>query len=184
MTKLDIVILVLLAWGLVRGFYRGIISELASLVGVGVGFWAAHRWYAGWAHDLSGWVTNRESVWVMHPEYVKILAFIVIFAFIYFCVSVSGWGIKTLLKVARLGFLDRLLGSLFGIFKMAIVGSILIMIFTVFYPQGEATVAENSKTAPYVMMVGERLIRFAPPDWRQDFKEKLNALKIAWKEKR
>lgn len=182
MNKLDIVILILLGWGLVRGFYRGIISELCSLLGVGVGFWAAYHWYEGWAQDFGGWVTNPESVWVQHPEYVTIASFLVIFAFIYFCVSVSGWGIKTLLKVAKLGFLDRLLGMAFGLFKMVLVSSIVIMVFTLFYPSGEAPPVEQSKTGPYVMMVGEKMLRLVPPDWRADFESRLNGLKISWKE--
>ena len=182
MNKLDIAILVLLGWGLVRGFYRGIISELCSLLGVGVGFWAAYHWYEGWAQSFSGWVTNPESTWVTHPEYLKVAAFIIVFAFIYFCVSVSGWGLKTLLKVAKLGFLDRMLGTAFGIFKMVLVSSIIIMAFTIFYPEGEATIVEESRTAPYVMTVGERMVRFIPPDWRQDFRARLNGLKINWKE--
>ncbi|MBI5845282.1 MAG: CvpA family protein [Deltaproteobacteria bacterium] len=184
MNILDLFMLGLLGWGLVRGYFRGIISETSSILGVVAGFWAARHWYVGMASGLAGWVKNPESAWVTHPHYPKIVAFLAIFFSIYFIVSLLGWGIKTLARVAQLGWMDRMFGALFGLLKGSMQCSIILLAFTVFSPTGESVVLENSKVAPRVTFVAVRVAKLAPADWRAQFLEKLETLKVAWQAKK
>jgi len=184
MNLLDAIMLGLLGWGLVRGYFRGIISEASSILGVFAGFWAARHWYMGMASSLAGWVKNPESAWVTHPHYPKIVAFLIIFFSIYFIVSLLGWGIKTLARVAQLGWMDRTFGAVFGMMKGSMQCSVIILAFTVFSPTGEAVVLENSKVAPKVAFVAERVVKLAPADWRAQFMEKLENIKVAWHAKK
>ena len=45
MNPFDMVIVVILSFCLIRGFFRGLIKELASIVGVLGGFYAAYTYY-------------------------------------------------------------------------------------------------------------------------------------------
>lgn len=184
MNILDVFMLGLMGWGLVRGYFRGIISETSSIIGVLAGFWAARHWYVGVANSLAGWVKNPESAWVTHPHYPKIVAFLIIFFCIYFIVSLLGWAIKTLAKIAQLGWMDRMFGAVFGLAKGSLQCGIIILAFAYFSPAGESVILENSKVAPKVSFVAEKVVKLAPADWRIQFMGKLETIKTAWQYKK
>ena len=180
MNWLDIVILVLVAWCLVRGLMRGIISEVAGLLGVVVGFWAAYKWHPGMAASLSGWVTHPDSVWQTHPHYLSIASFLILFVLVYLGVSLLGWAIKTITRIVSMGWADRLVGGIFGVAKAVLIGFVIILAITVLHRAGEAKIVNESRLAPHVTQLGQTFISAIPTDWRQDFKEKLEVLKNEW----
>ena len=45
MNPFDILMLIILAYGLIRGIFRGLVRELASIIGVLGGFYAAYSYY-------------------------------------------------------------------------------------------------------------------------------------------
>ena len=182
MNYLDIAIIVFLSIGLIRGFFRGIISEIASILGIVAGFWAAHRYYEGLAFQIAEWLSDKESIWVQNPAYVKILAFLVIFFAIVLLISFIGWGIKYIAKMTRLSWLDRFIGGLFGLVKGALISTVIIMILTLFLPKGESPILKESLLAPYVSVVTEQAIKAVPEDWRTEFMDKLEVLKDQWKD--
>ncbi len=180
MNYLDYFMLVILGWGLVRGYFRGLISETSSILGVVAGFWAARHWYPAVGANMAGWVKNPDSAWVTHPQYPIITAFLLIFFVVYFVVSLLGWAIKTLAKVAQLGWMDRLFGAVFGLVKASMQCSIIIFALTFFNAKGETTTLENSHLAPTIVKVTVKVVQLAPADWRADFLDKLETIKVAW----
>ncbi|MDI6797340.1 MAG: CvpA family protein [Desulfatibacillaceae bacterium] len=180
MNWLDIVILVLVAWCLVRGLMRGLISEIAGILGVVVGFWAAYKWHAGMAEYLSGWVQHPDSIWQTHPHYISIASFLVLFVLVYLGVSLIGWAIKAITRIVSMGWADRLVGGIFGVAKAVLIGFVIILAITVLNRTGEATIVNESRLAPHVTQLGQTFINAFPTDWREDFKMKLDALKSEW----
>ncbi len=180
MNVLDILICVLLAWGLIRGFYRGLISEVSSLLGVVAGFVAANSFYTTLADKMYGFVSNPDSPWVQNPEYSMVVAFILLFVVFYFLVVLAGWGIKSLTKVAGLGWVDRVSGVLFGALKACLIAMVLVIAYTSLMPQGKAVWVNNSKLTPYVNMVTEKVINVIPWDLRQKYYDKLTDVQEHW----
>jgi membrane protein required for colicin V production len=159
---------------------RGIISEVAGLLGVGVGFWAAYKWHAGMAAYFANWVKHPDSLWQTHPHYISIASFLILFVLVYLGVSLIGWAIKTITRIVSMGWADRVMGGIFGVAKAILIGFVIIVAITVLHRAGEATVVKESTLAPHVTRIGQTFIGAIPTDWREDFKLKLEAMKKEW----
>lgn len=119
---LDIVIGILLFWGLYKGFSNGLFVELASLVALIAGiFGAIHFSYI--AEDY----LYQNMEW--DSQYIKILAFIITFAAIVIGVSMAGKLLTKIANFAMLGGLNKLLGAVFGALKNAVIIGALIVFF-------------------------------------------------------
>jgi membrane protein required for colicin V production len=122
MPILDIVIGILLFWGLYKGFSNGLFVELASLVALIAGiFGAIHFSYI--AEDY----LHQNMEW--DSQYIKILAFIITFAAIVIGVSMAGKLLTRIADFAMLGGLNKLLGAVFGALKNAVIIGALIVFF-------------------------------------------------------
>jgi membrane protein required for colicin V production len=171
MNVFDIVVVVILAYGLIRGLFRGLVKELSSIIGVLGGFLAAYSFYgmvAGYLHGL-----------VSSPSYRNLLAFLIIFCAVVVVVNVLALIIKYLLKIVFLGWLDRLGGVVFGFIKGGLIAAVLLLALTAFLPKGTPLI-KDSLTAPYVALVSEKLATLVPSDIKRDFAAKLDELKKAW----
>ena len=58
MNLFDIVILVIIGFCLIRGGFRGLIKEVAAIVGVLGGFYGAYRYYQILGGILSKWIST------------------------------------------------------------------------------------------------------------------------------
>lgn len=121
MNWIDFVILIILVYGLFRGFTEGLVKELASLVALVLGIWGAIK--------LSGLTAEKlYDFFDMTGKYVGILAFIITFAVIVIIINFIGVIADRLVKAVALGFLNRLLGMVFGVFKTALILSIFFVV--------------------------------------------------------
>lgn len=171
MNALDMLIVVVIAFCLIRGIFRGLINELSSIVGVFTGFYAAYTYYDNIARLLSRWVTNS--------AYLNILSFLIVFCLIFILVGIIGVVIKYLLNIAFLGWMDRICGAGFGIIKGLLIVSVILIPLTAFLPQN-AGVMKNSLLAPHVTMASEALVKIVPKDMKRQFEAKLKELKKSW----
>lgn len=171
MNPFDIVIIIVLGVCLIRGVFRGLIKELSSIIGVFGGFYAAYTYYPDVAVRLSGWISNT--------SYLNILSFLIVFCGVFFIIGVLGVIIKYILNIAFLGWLDRIFGGGFGIFKGILIVSVLLIAFTAFLPKG-APVIKNSRLAPHVTLIAETMSKVIPKEMKQNFSEKIEGLKKSW----
>ena len=128
MNPFDMVIVVVLSFCLIRGFFRGLIKELASIVGVLAGFYAAYTYYP----LLQGVFTQ----WVSNSAYRSVLSFLLIFCGIFIIIGIVGVIIKYLLNIVFLGWVDRICGAGFGIVKAFLIVSVLMIALTAFLSRG------------------------------------------------
>jgi membrane protein required for colicin V production len=122
MHALDIIILILLGFGLVKGFFKGLFVELASLIGLVAGVYGAYYfsdYFANFLREHFNWNEN----------YLQISAFAVTFLLILLSIIVAGKALTKLADFAALGLLNKFLGGLFGLLKMAVIIGVLIMLF-------------------------------------------------------
>ena len=122
MNTIDIVLALILLYGVVRGFFRGILAEIASLVGIVLGIYGAIKF----SHILSDLLENYVD-WDM--QYVNLLSFAITFFIIVFLVSLAGKILTKIATFAALGIVNRILGAGFGLLKVAFLISVVIMFF-------------------------------------------------------
>ncbi|MCU0590075.1 MAG: CvpA family protein [Desulfobacterales bacterium] len=171
MNAFDIIVGVILVYGLVRGVFRGLVKEVSSIIGVLGGFLAAYSFYGVVGGYLSGVVSSY--------AYRNLLAFLIIFCTVVVLVNVLAIVIKYLLKIVFLGWLDRLGGVVFGFIKGTLIVAVLFLALTAFLPKGAALIRE-SLMAPYVSIVSEKLATVVSNDIKREFAAKLDELKRAW----
>lgn len=172
MNPFDIVIIVILSFCLVRGIFRGLVKEVSAIIGVLAGFYAAYSYYAEIAKLLSNWISN--------VAYSNILSFLILFVGVLVIVNILGIIIKYILKIASLGWIDRVSGAGFGIIKGVLIVSILLIMLTAFLPKG-SPVIRNSMLSPYITLVSERLAKVIPQSMKDQFSFKLKDFKETWK---
>ena len=126
MNLFDGVIIVVLAYCLIRGIFRGLIKEISSLVGVLGGFYAAYSYYTSVAKLLSRWISNA--------GYLNILSFLIIFFVVFFVISILGVIINYLLKIAFMGWIDRICGAGFGARRGGWIVSVMLEAVTLSKP--------------------------------------------------
>ena len=124
MNTLDIGILIILAFFLIKGLLRGIILEVFTLLGWIVGFVIALREKS----VLASWMIKS----LRFPELLaNILGFLVILFVIVFLLRWAGRALKYTTRWTFIGWLDRGGGILFGVAKGLLAASLLLSLFSV-----------------------------------------------------
>lgn len=175
MNLLDIVLIAILAFCLIRGIFRGLIKELSSIVGVLGGLYAAYTYYGLLAKALSRWITN--------VDYLYIISCLIIFAVVYLVVSVIGIMIKYFMNIVFLGWTDRLCGAFFGAVKGILIAAVLILILTTFLPKNSA-ILKDSFAARHMMKVSATMAKVASKEMKAMFGPKMKELNKTWKSSR
>lgn len=122
MAVIDIVLGALLLFGLVRGLFKGLFVEVASLVALVAGVYGAIHfsdYAASFFEDSVDW----------DEKYVNILAFAITFVVIVLAIALAGKALTKLADFAALGILNKLLGGVFGALKIGLILSILLIVF-------------------------------------------------------
>lgn len=122
MNLLDIILTVLLLFGLVRGFMNGLFVEIASLLALILGVFGAIHFSAYTAslfEDKVDWDEN----------YVNIIAFAITFVVIVLAIGLAGKALTKLANFAFLGVVNKILGAIFGMLKIGLIASIALNIF-------------------------------------------------------
>lgn len=122
MSFLDIILGVLLVWGLWKGLRNGLIIELASIVALIAGIYGAihFSYYAG--DHLSQNIDWEE-------RYINLAAFVITFILIVLAVHILAKLLTKVASFAMLGWLNRLAGGIFGVVKVAVILGALLVFF-------------------------------------------------------
>jgi membrane protein required for colicin V production len=121
MNWLDAIIVVILILSLVMGFINGLIKEVASLAALILGVWGAIKFSTFTAGKLYDYFD-------MSGHYVGIIAFIVTFAIIVVIIHFVGILADKLVNAVSLGFLNRILGIVFGLLKSVLIMSVVFVV--------------------------------------------------------
>ncbi len=172
MNLLDITLIVILAYCLIRGVFRGLVKELSSIIGVFGGFFAAYSYYLYAAEFLSRWIND--------VSYQNIIGFMALFCIVFILISLLGVLIKYLLHVLHMGQVDRVGGGVSGFAKGLIISSVLLIALTVFLPAGVPVIKE-SKISPYIIIVSNKMSSVVSKHIKERFTLNAGELKRAWK---
>jgi len=121
MNYIDFIIIILIIFGVVRGFTDGLVKELASLAALILGIWGAIKFSSFTAGKLYDYFD-------MTGRYVGIIAFVITFILIVIAIHFVGLIADKFIDAISLGFLNRLLGMVFGGFKTALILSVIFVV--------------------------------------------------------
>lgn len=120
MCWLDIVLLLPLLIGLVKGLMKGLVVELMSIIALILGYVGTHLWGA----IFTTWIL-QQFAW---PEAVcLVVAYATLFVGIALALHIIARLISKLFQKISLGWLNRLLGGVFGIAKWAFIVLMVVL---------------------------------------------------------
>ena len=123
MNVLDIVLVILIVGAAINGFVKGFFVELASVVSLILGIWAAV--------EFSGLVQNWLSKYLTWSnDSMRLAAFILIFVFVVIVVHLIATLTEKFVQAIALSIFSRVAGFIFGALKAAFILSILMIIIT------------------------------------------------------
>ena len=122
MNTIDIVIAVILLFGLIRGFIKGLFIEITSLVGLVLGVYGAIHF----SYFLSDLLKDKVS-W--DESMVQIVAFGGTFLIILLALIFLGKVLTKIAETAALGLFNKMLGALFGVVKYALILSVIFLVY-------------------------------------------------------
>ncbi|HEX8545635.1 MAG TPA: CvpA family protein [Cytophagaceae bacterium] len=117
----DIILIGLLALGFYQGYKKGLIVELITIFAFIVGIISAFRLLHRGIELLRPYIHSER--WIVPA------AFVLIFAGVYFGISLFGKRLKSVIHSTPLGKADNAAGGILGLIKMAFSLSVLIWIF-------------------------------------------------------
>ena len=123
MNMIDILLGALLLFGLVRGLSKGLFVEVASLIALVAGIYGAIHFSNFAAEFLMERVDWSEQT-------VNLAAFAITFIIIVVAISLAGKALTKLADFAALGILNSILGGVFGILKIGLILSVVLLIFS------------------------------------------------------
>ncbi len=122
MNYLDIVLVVFLILSAIHGFSKGFVEELAGLVALILGIWAAIHF----SDIVARFLTENLHITF---QYLSVVAFLLTFIVVVILVHLIGSFFNKLVHSVALGFLNRLAGLVFGVIKGALILSMILVIF-------------------------------------------------------
>lgn len=145
MNYLDIIIAIILFLFGYKGFRKGLIIEVVTLLAFGVGIYGA-------MHFSDFTAEHMQDIVEINPKYLNTIAFVLTFVLLVIIVNIIGRWITNLVKAMNLSFWNKLGGFLFGAAKGVLLCSILVLVLNNFQLIGllKPQVREQSKLYPYI----------------------------------
>jgi membrane protein required for colicin V production len=117
MTAVDIIVVVLIGFLAFKGFQKGLVIELFSIVAFILGIMAS-------MHLTNSILVNyfKDN----HTQWIPYLIYILVFIAVYLVVFLLGKLIEKLLKTVNLNLFNRIAGLVFGVLKAVFIFSLVV----------------------------------------------------------
>lgn len=176
MNWVDIIILIILVIGLVKGLANGFVRGLFGVVALVLGVVIA----AGNYEQVAELVFARLQI---GPQGQVILGFLLVFVIVLILVSIVGKIIAKALKLASLGWLDKLAGGVLGVAMACVFTAVLLLLIVMAGLHDNSGIA-RSTVAPKVVRVMDTMVAFAPDVARVMIEENYVKLRLEWEKVR
>ena len=163
MTALDIIVLLLVGWNLVRGAMKGFAGEVLSLAAVIVAIVFLRLLHTPATNALEGVVGTRSGA--------AVLAFALVFGLVYLAGKLVARRVGSGVRRSVVGPVDRVLGAGFGALKGIILATLLYLAANLVYDTIWGAQAERpawmseSRTYPLLYASGRAIVDFV--EWRR-----------------
>lgn len=116
MNYIDIILAIPLVWAIYRGFTKGFIIEIASLIAIVLGVYGAIH-FSYFISDLLK----------LHSPYSPLISFAVTFLIIVIVIFLFAKMLEKSINLLALGIFNKLAGAFFSLLKMAFIISVLLI---------------------------------------------------------
>ena len=165
MNILDLIIVGVTAFFVIRGIFRGFFREISSLAGIIFGFLIANHYHPQMTTLIRPYIPLEKSL--------SLISFIILFFLVFFSFSLLGVLLHYLFKRLLIGWFDKSLGIGLALVKGIFISYLLIVLLTFFMPSKSPLIAQ-SKMAPLVKASFESMRRLMSPDLYQTWKKKIS----------
>jgi len=148
MMLIDLLILLIVLISVIIGIVRGFVKELSAIVGLILGIYIAIYRYPLLEKYVIKVITS--------PSVAKVVSFLIIFLVVFFLVIILGLLIQKAIQLVMLGWLDKLLGGIFGIIKGLIISWLMLILVTAVYPKSYYSI-QKSTLAPKLFELGTKI---------------------------
>jgi len=121
MNYFDIIIIAPLLWGAYKGFKKGFIIEIASLIALFFGIYGGIKFSSISANYLG-------NLFNISVNLMPLISFAVTFIIIVIAIFSLAKLLQKIIKMVALGFINRLAGGIFGILKFGLILSVILNI--------------------------------------------------------
>ncbi len=119
MNFIDVFIVVILLWFGYKGFKKGLVFELVSIVALILGVYGGLKFSDTTAEYLASYIDS---------EYLNIVSFTVTFLIILVLVFAAGKVVERIINMVALKLVNKLLGALFAVLKIGLALGVLLTI--------------------------------------------------------
>ncbi len=174
MPWLDVILAIPIIWGMYRGFKRGFIIEISTLMALALGMYGA----SVFGENAAGYLREAFNT---DEDMSLLIAFTLVFLAIVVVVFLFGKMLEGAVKITALGPVNKITGLLFGGFKFALIVSALIFLLHGFWKQ-KSIMPDSWKQDSYLYPPLACLIPTIYPklrakDWQKDIEQKLESAK-------
>ncbi len=164
MNPLDLAIIAVMVFFIVRGIFRGFFREIGSLAGVILGIWLAVHYQPQ--------MTSYLKTYVPTLKYLPLISFGLIFVIVLVLCNLAGLALRMMMKRLLFGWADRGLGVILAILKGIILTYLAIVLLTVFMPS-KAPLMAKSKLAPLIISSYQSMVSLTSAGSYEKWKQKL-----------
>jgi len=137
MNFIDLIIIAIISYGIIRGYSKGLIVELSSFFGIFISFFIAGNIDNLLSQEIVKYIN-------LNIDIVNIISFIIIFGLSYSLIIFFAKGFTKLAKIVYLGLLNSLMGSIFGGLKLLLILLIVTKVIFSFNLLSFTIISESS----------------------------------------
>ena len=173
MNGFDIAVLAIVAVAVLIGAAKGIVRILIGFAALVFAFLLASHFHG----PLSAmWVDTGEEP----SAALKLAAWVLVFFAVMLVGGAVAFIFRRLLKVAMLGWADRLAGAALGLLAAALAASLVMLPLVAYTPKGE-TILSGSRLAPYVTAIADWVNVLVPAELSERYRERIQELRRHWR---
>ena len=123
MSYLDIFLIIIIGWGAYNGFLKGLIKELASILGIIFGIYLAKNYYSFLDQKLY-------LLFESEANYLSLISAVIILLLTIMIFKIVAYFLTKFLKLIALGLLNKIIGAIFGVLKSLLILCVIIFVFS------------------------------------------------------
>ena len=172
MNAFDFVVLAAVAFGVLHGLRNGLLTMVTSFVALIAALYLASLHYS----EAAAIIARQFGT---NPTLATVLGYVAVFLVVFVAVQFVGGTVVGVLRMASLGWIDRLAGGFLGGAIAAAVAGLAVMLLTTVLP-ANAALLRNSEAAPMLLTYDAMLVRYIPEEARQAYRRNRDILIRAW----
>jgi len=154
MEILDIILFLPLLYGAWKGFQKGFIMELFTILALVVGLYAAFNFSDKFSkHMRFGLETH---------SYMPAISFITLFLLVGAMVYFGGKALEQVLKIAQLSAFNKIIGASLGVLKWLYITA-CVVVFLVSFDKDEKMIKKSTKENSFMYALNTGVLKYSLP---------------------